>query len=45
MSSPGMVADAYAADLDLSPGETLELLEELAREGFLEREGELWRIR
>ena len=44
MAAPGVSAEELAAGLELTPCETIELLEELASEGFLAGEGDGWRI-
>lgn len=55
MSEPGLTLESYTAELAAaeapegreapSPGEVLALLEALAAEGFLVREGDGWRVR
>jgi A/G-specific adenine glycosylase len=44
LARPGSDADAYAGETGVAAGETLELLEALAAEGFLRRSGEEWRV-
>jgi len=54
MSEPGLVLESYAEGLAAAekadgrdaptPGEVLALLEALASEGFLVREGDIWRV-
>lgn len=44
LDMPGAGVDALSPALGLDPGETLELLEALAHDGFLAREGDGWRV-
>ena len=44
MADPGMDAAEYAEDVGLEAGVAAEVLEELAREGFLRRDAETWSV-
>lgn len=44
LADPGLVADLYAAGAGIGAVEALELLEELAREGFVARCGDVWSV-
>lgn len=44
LAQPGLTAEEYAADRAPGAGEVLDVLEELAAEGFLVREGERWAV-
>ena len=44
LSQPGLEADAYARESAIGGAEAVDLLEALAGEGFVVRDGDVWRV-